>query len=269
MQRRLPTSYLLAAALAGLGPSALGQAALAADPQQLVRLLETRRCSGCKLQDADLVHADLRDANLSRAQLQRANLSGARLDGAKLQGADLSFTSLAGASLRGADLRGALLEGTDLRQADLSGAVVDGQALARSHWQRAIGIDRTQQGYAELHNAGVTSASEGRYPEAEQFFGEAIRKVPNAAISWVARGITRTEQGKLQLAAQDFNYAATLYEQAGDTAQSKDLKQASQKLLEPDNKSKGGNGLGSQLVSGAMAAFQLLAPIAAKAMTGF
>jgi len=268
MLRRLPLPLLLAAALSGLGPALSGQAALAGDDQQLLRLLETRQCRGCRLQDADLVHANLRDADLTRAQLQRANLSSAQLDGAKLKGANLSFTSLAGASLRGADLRGALLDGTDLRQADLSGALLDSQALVRSHWQRATGVDRSQQSYAELHNAGVTSATEGRYPEAEQFFGEAIRKEPGAAISWVARGIARSELGQIQLAAQDFNYAANLYELAGDTVQAKELKQASQKLLEPDKKGKGGNGLGSQLVGGAMAAFQLLAPIAAKALVG-
>jgi uncharacterized protein YjbI with pentapeptide repeats len=99
----------------------------------LIRLLESKDCKSCKLQDADLVHADLRDADLSQAQLQRANLGQARLDGAQLSGANLTFTSLTGASLRGADLRGARLEGTDLRQADLSGALLDPGALSRSH----------------------------------------------------------------------------------------------------------------------------------------
>jgi tetratricopeptide (TPR) repeat protein len=264
MQRRLPIAYLLAAALVGLGP-----AALAANPQQLMRLLETRRCSGCKLQDADLVHADLRDANLSRAQLQRANLSGARLDGAKLQGADLSFTSLAGASLRGADLRGALLEGTDVREADLSGALLDPKALARAHWEKAIGIQLSAQSYAELHNAGVESANKGRFPEAERHFGDAIRKQPNAGISWVARGISRTEQGKTTEASQDFAYAASLYEQAGDQEKALQLRQASQKLLEPTKKKDSGNGFASQLFGGVIGLAQFLAPIAAKGLMAF
>ena len=171
----------------------------------LIRLLESKNCRSCKLQDADLVHADLRDADLRQAQLQRANLGKARLDGAQLSGANLSFTSLTGASLRGADLRGARLEGTDLRQADLSGALLDPGALSRSHWQRATGIESIQLSYGELHNAGAEAAQQGRYPEAEQFFGEAIRKEPSAAISWVARGICSIEQGKTALAASDFN----------------------------------------------------------------
>lgn len=261
LQRLLPLTLLLP----------LASPVVAAEPQQLIQLLEHRRCRNCKLQDADLVHADLRDAQLSGAQLQRANLSGAQLDGADLRGANLSFTSLEGASLRGADLRGSRLDGTDLRRADLSGAQLDPQALSRSHWQQARGIDPSQQSYAELHNAGVAAAQQGRHPEAEQFFGEAIRRQPDAAISWVARGISRSEQGNTQLAAQDLNHAASLYRQAGDLAKAGELEKASKQLTTPAKQAKGGNGMGSQLAVGAMAAFQFLAPIAAKAFlpTGF
>jgi tetratricopeptide (TPR) repeat protein len=256
----LPLS--LGAALIALGSAA----AHSAQQDQVIRLLEQRRCSQCQLQDADLVHADLRDAQLQGAQLQRANLSGSRLDGADLRGANLSFTSLEGASLRGADLRGSQLLGTDLRRADLSGARLDPRALGRSHWQGAQGIASSQQGYAELHNAGVSAAQQGRYPEAEARFSEAIQQQPEAAISWVARGISRSEQGQSQWAAQDFRYAALLYRQAGDKAQAQALEKAADQLLEPRKASKGGNGLGSGLMGGAMAALQFLAPIAAKAL---
>jgi tetratricopeptide (TPR) repeat protein len=233
----------------------------------VLRLLERHGCPGCALQDADLVHDDLRDANLRQAKLQRANLSGAQLDGANLNGADLSFTSLAGASLRGTDLRGALLQGTDLREADLTGALVDRQGLAQSHWQQARGLDISQLGYAALHNAGVAEANQGRYPQAEQFFGEAIRQLPDAAISWIARGIARSEQGKTTLAAQDFAYAGALYERMGDPLDAAELRKASVLLLEdPKAPKKTGNGMGSQLMGGALAAFQFLAPLAAKAL---
>ena len=187
----------------------------AGSTEDLMRLLQTRRCGGCRLQDADLVHADLRDADLSGASLQRANLSRARLDGARLEGADLSFTSLQGASLRGADLRGARLEGTDLRQSDLSGALLDPGSLSRSHWEQARGMDPELLGYAELHNAGVDAAVAGRHPEAERLFGEAIQKQPEAAISWMARGLSRSQQGRTGEAAQDLRYAARLYEEGG------------------------------------------------------
>jgi tetratricopeptide (TPR) repeat protein len=233
----------------------------------VVRLLDRRGCPGCALQDADLVRADLQGANLRQAKLQRANLSGAQLDGANLTGADLSFTSLAGASLRGTDLRGALLLGTDLREANLAGALLDRNGLAQSHWQQARGLELSQLGYSALHNAGVAEANQGRYPQAEQFFGEAIRQLPDAAISWIARGIARTEQGKTSLAAQDFNYASVLYARMGDPIEAEQLKKASQLLLEdPKAPKKSGNGIGSQLVGGALAAFQFLAPLAAKAL---
>ena len=233
----------------------------------LIRLLESKNCRSCKLQDADLVHADLRDADLRQAQLQRANLGQARLDGAQLSGANLSFTSLAGASLRGADLRGARLEGTDLRQADLSGALLDPGALSRSHWQRATGIESIQLSYGELHNAGAEAAQQGRYPEAEQFFGEAIRKEPSAAISWVARGICRSEQGKKGLAASDFNYAASLYAQRGEVEQAEQLKLAAEKVAKaPESNTEAGNGVGSAAFSGILSAFQFLAPLAIKGL---
>ena len=241
---------------------------LAAETQQLLRLLETRQCTGCRLQDADLVQADLRDGNLSRAQLQRANLSGARLDGVNLRGANLSFTAMQGASLRGADLRGATLLGTDLRRSDLNGALLDPGALSQSHWNQAKGVSPASQSYAELHNAGVAAFQLGRQPEAEGFFGEAIRKQPEAGISWVARGLSRLEQGKTDLAGQDLTYAASLYEQAGDDDKAAQLRKLAKGLIEDPKSSKGGNGAGSQLVQGAMSAFQALAPLAIKVFAG-
>jgi uncharacterized protein YjbI with pentapeptide repeats len=230
----------------------------------LMRLLNQRNCPRCKLQDADLVHADLRDADLRGAKLQRANLGQARLDGASLQGADLRFTSLQGASLRGADLRGANLEGTDLRQSDLSGAQLDPGGLARSYWQDARGVGPAVLSYPELHNAGVTAALEGRHPQAEQLFSEAIRLQPEAAISWVARGLSRTEQGKTELAAQDLSYAAVLYGQAGEEAQAKQLTEVAAALMKPRKKADHGSGMGGQMLSGAAGFAQALAPLAMK-----
>ena len=251
-----------ATVLAGL----LGAPALAASQEALLKLLDTRRCPGCRLQDADLVHADLRDADLRKAQLQRANLSRARLDGANLQGADLRFIGLQGASLRGANLQGAWLDGADLREADLSGALLDSGALTRTHWDQAIGIDPSVAfGYAELHNAGVDAARAGRYRDAERFFDLAIRKQPLAAVSWLARGICRTEQGNLTLAASDLTYAASLYDQAGELETATEIKQSVAKFNEMPSGPKGGNGKGMEAMSGALAAFKVLAPIAAKA----
>ena len=243
----------------------IGGAAAAASPEAVVRLLDQKRCKGCALQQADLVQAQLSQADLRHAQLQRANLSGAMLDGANLNGADLSYTSLHGASLRGADLRGSQLLGSDLRESDLQGALLDSGALSRAHWQGAKGLDSIALSYAELHNAGASAAQAGRYPEAETWFNEAIRRNPEAAISWLARGLSRTEQGKKVLAAQDLAYAGQLYGAMGDAPLAAELKQASQALLEKPKGVKPGNGAGSALLGGAASAFKALAPIAIKA----
>ncbi|MEB3184761.1 MAG: pentapeptide repeat-containing protein [Cyanobacteriota bacterium] len=243
---------------------AMATPAIAADAA-LIQLLEKRSCPRCNLADADLVHADLRDANLQGSALQRANLSQARLDGARLNGADLSFTSLLGATLRGADLRGARLEGTDLRQADLNGALLDPGALSRSHWQQARGLPTSQLSYTDLHNAGVEAAQAGRFPEAERWFSDAIRRKPEAAISWVARGISRGEQGNAPLAAADLSYAASLYRLRGEDGPAQQLELAANALRQPGQRPRGGNGMGSQMLGGALTALKLLAPLAAKA----
>ena len=252
-------------------PLALTTAPLAwsADANDLVRVLKSGYCARCRLSDADLVHADLRDAELQGAQLQRANFGQARLDGANLKGADLRFTSLNGASLRGADLRGSNLYGTDLRNSDLRGAKLDPGALEQSHWQGAQGIKAGIRSHAALHNAGVDAAAAGRWSQAEQLFGEAIRIQPDEPLSWVARGISRSEQTKDDLAASDFRYAASIYESRGSEDWADQLRVGAnlvQNRRFETNESKGGRGMGGQFLQGAMAGLRMLALIAAKAL---
>lgn len=246
----------------------LHPAAFAADANHVIRVLQGNGCPNCQLSDADLVHADLRDANLSHTKLQRANLGQARLDGADLTHADLSFTSLNGASLRGADLRGSRLYGTDLRGADLSGAKIDPSALEQSHWQGAKGIVDGARSHAGLHNAGVDAAQAGRWPAAETLFSAVIQSDPEEPLSWVARGLSRGEQGKADLAASDLAHAGRLFEQQGDAVKAEQLLQASKKVYaEPDQPGgQAGNGMGSMLLSGAISTAQALAPIAIKAL---
>ncbi|MFN9631184.1 MAG: pentapeptide repeat-containing protein [Cyanobacteriota bacterium] len=261
--RGWPASVMaLATALVVVGP-APGIRALEAD---LMRLLERRQCPSCRLQDADLVWADLRDANLTGAHLQRANLGQARLDGAILRGADLRFTSLQGASLRGADLRGAQLLGADLRQSDLSGAQLDPGALESSHWEGAVGLDPGGLSHASLHNAGVAAALGGRQPEAERLFGEALRQNPQAAITWLARGVTRADQGKLEEARQDLDYAAVLYERQGDKAEAQRIQEAARQVGAAPAKRQAGNGMGGALLDGAVGLAKMLAPLAPLAL---
>ena len=238
----------------------------------LLQLLQERSCRECRLADADLVHADLRDTDLHEAQLMRANLSRARLDGADLNGADLSFTSLRGASLRGADLRGSRLYGTDLREADLSGAQLDADALEEAHWQGARGIAAGSRSHAALHNGGVEAFLAGDWSSAETLFGEAIRSKPQEPLSWVARGISRSEQAKDDLAAADFNYAASLYQQQGHATWAEQLDAAADAIGQrrfEDNSTNEGRGIGNELLGGAISGLRMIAPLAAKALMPF
>lgn len=237
--------------------------------EALIKVLHERSCEGCRLADADLVHADLRDANLRNAKLMRANLGQAQLDGADLSHADLSFTSLRGASLRGADLTGSRLYGTDLRDADLSGARLSPQALEEAHWQGAQGIATGSRSHAALHNAGVAAFQAGRWPDAEQLFSDAIRSDPAEPLSWMARGISRSEQAKDDLAASDFRYAASLYRAQGSKDWASQLTAAAESVNKrrfERNAANEGKGMGGQLLQGAMAGLRMLAPIAAKAL---
>ena len=243
----------------------LGSPAAAADLLDLQQLLEHGHCAGCQLQDADLVHAELKQADLRGARLSGANLSRASLRQADLTGADLRQAVLLGADLSGADLRGANLAGSDLRQADLSGAQLDREALSHSHWEGAQGIPSSASSYADLHNRGVDAAIKGKHPEAEQRFSDAIRRRPEAAISWLARGIARGEQGRELQAAADLNQAARLYRQGGEETLADELDEAADKLREAPKRQKG-NGWGSAVLGGAAGVLKQLAPYALKVM---
>lgn len=241
----------------------------AEDSADLIRLLQSRQCPNCRLADADLVHANLRDADLQGARLQRANLGQARLDGADLSGADLSFTSLRGASLRGANLEGARLYGTDLRESDLSGVRLDQNALEEAHWQGAQGIASGVQSHASLHNAGVEAAQAGRWQNAEDLFGEAIKQEPTQSLSWIARGIARAQLVKDDLAAADFRYAASLLQQNGNQAWAEQLQAAANNVSQRrhhQDSPPASNGIGSGFLSGMLGTMRMLAPLAIKAL---
>ena len=258
---RRSTALLLGAFMSSSTP------ALGADAIDIHQLLTTRICQNCHLADADLVHADLRDADLSGANLRHANLSQVNLDGANLRNSDLSFTSLRGASIRGADLRGSRLYGTDLGNADLSGAKLDPQALNESHWQGAQGIASGIRSHAALHNAGVEAALHQRWREAEHLFSLAVSKKPTEPLSWLARGISRGELGKINEAANDLDYAGTLFTQEGDLAKAEQLQTASKRLRQEINPIEDrGNGIGSTVLGGTLSLMKNLAPVALRAL---
>ena len=247
----------LAIGLLGLSSAAFAM------PSDLMQLLESGDCPGCELERVDLVHGQLQGANLKGANLRDGNFSRADLRRADLRNANLEFTSLQGANLQGSDLRGARLYGTDLRGADLRGAKLDANQLASSHSEGAEGIPPTALDYASIHNEGVRLAKSGRHPDAEKQFSQAINKRPEAAISWLARGLTRQEQGRYQEAAADLGYAAKIYNETGAKDLAKELKKASEALTKGKPRVKG-NGLGSKAISGAWKLMQTMAPMALK-----
>ena len=86
-------------------------------------------------------------------------------------------------------------------------------------------------------------------------------------MSWVARGLSRGEQGKEELASRDFIYAGQLFAGQGDIVKAKQLNEASQAIYDISFKSSptDGNGLGSALLNGVLSTAQKLAPILIKA----
>ncbi|MGF1495172.1 MAG: pentapeptide repeat-containing protein [Microcoleaceae cyanobacterium] len=161
--------------LAAVVPVLLGSTpAVAENPADLKKLLETGACAGCNLSGADL-----RDTHLIGADLRGANLFGADLENANLEGADLKGANLTAANLTGAFLNSAELENVNLSQANLTdanliqarltdtnlaGANLTGTSLiARS----TEGVQRLPQGSAR--GLTDTELSIGRDPDKATF----------------------------------------------------------------------------------------------------
>jgi hypothetical protein len=86
-------------------------------------------------------------------------------------------------------------------------------------------------------------------------------------LSWVARGLSRGEQGKHDLAGRDLAHAGLLFEQQDDPIKADQLKQASIRVHEPAAaNAPAGNGLGSAVLGSMLSTVQALAPIALKAL---
>jgi hypothetical protein len=110
----------------------------------------------------------------------------------------------------------------------------------------------------------VEASLAGNPPEAERLFGEAIVMRPDAALSWLARGIARNDQGKTDLAAADFRYASSLYAQQGDEVTAKKVTEAADLMEKPGKGNKKGGGQGLRMMEGVTGVVQGLLPIALK-----
>lgn len=103
---------------------------IAADPVNIAKLKQTKKCNKCDLRGAKLNGANLQGVEMWYADLRGANLIGANLRGADLLGADLRGTKLTGANLSRANLLNAKLNGASLKNANLNGAEL-GDAILR------------------------------------------------------------------------------------------------------------------------------------------
>lgn len=100
---------------------------------EVKKLLETKICSDCNLNKADL-----HDANLNNADLHGANLSEAILTGAKLRNAILRDANLQKANLLDADLSEARLDNANLEEASLVSAVFIKAHLQSTSFKNAV-----------------------------------------------------------------------------------------------------------------------------------
>jgi hypothetical protein len=117
-----------------LVPFGLTLPVTAANPAHLRQLLDTNRCPGCDLRDAQLEGVSLRGADLSEANLQGANLRNADLRYANFRSANLSEAILIAADLEAANFSQANLREVDIRGANLKDAVLTGANTCG--WQR-------------------------------------------------------------------------------------------------------------------------------------
>ena len=86
-------------------------------------------------------------------------------------------------------------------------------------------------------------------------------------MSWIARGLSRGQQGNETKAAQDLLHAADLLDRQGAPEESEQIRQAVAKLqTDESDGSKSGNGLGSALLGGALSTVSALAPLALKTL---
>lgn len=132
--------------------------AIAANPDQIQRLLKTNQCPRCDLRSANLENANLFGANLVGADLSGANLTGVNLGSANLTDADLT-----GARLDNAYLYLATLENTNFNQASLENAYLKDAILQDTRFSnanlRGVNLSRTNLVGIDLKGVDLSNAN--------------------------------------------------------------------------------------------------------------
>jgi uncharacterized protein YjbI with pentapeptide repeats len=146
----------IAMAIGVMATASLALPAVAAQPADIQRLMQSGACPGC-----DLAGADLSDTHLIGADLREANLQGANLSGANLEGADLTGADLRGAQMVKTYLTNASLNRSNLAQANLTGAIAfyaDTRGANLSHLTIAG---------AQIYGSGISIGGDEPLPEEE------------------------------------------------------------------------------------------------------
>jgi tetratricopeptide (TPR) repeat protein len=226
-------STLLALALISCGYS---QGAIAENIEHVNRALSTNQCQKCDLSGAGLVFAKLNGVNLSNSNLREVNLSradlsyailknvdfrgasllGANLNGADLSGANLSNVDLSGVNFSNANLQGATFAGSDLRRAYFGGADLTGANFNNTFLRGAIGIPVTAIKAEEYYSWATDEDKRGNHKLAIEYFNKAVTVEPKFAIGYMGRAVSLKQIGDVELAIQDADRAAGLFEAQGD-----------------------------------------------------
>ena len=92
-----------------------------------------------------------------------------------------------------------------------------------------------------------------------------IEANPDQALSWIARGLSRGQQG---YEARQSGFAVADSDLQGALEQSEQLRKAVSKLRDRDSKETAyGNGIGSALLGGALSTLEALAPLALQTLS--
>jgi uncharacterized protein YjbI with pentapeptide repeats len=206
----VPTSSIIALTLTA--------PAMAENLADLSKLLSTRSCQQCDLNNAGLAMANLTGADLRGANLVNANLSQANLSGADLSGANLTGASLYGANLQGANLSAAIVNNTDLRLSYLYNANFTGTNLNTSYLQGATGIPANAATAEQFYTWGVYEIQNRNYKLGMEHFNQSLNINPEFAPAYLARALAYYRLGNESAATADAEKAAALFQAQGDAS---------------------------------------------------
>jgi len=196
------------------------------------RLIDTRKCDHCNLQEIDFHGLDLRGVSLRGADLSRSAFRGTNLAGAHAERALFNSAQMAGvvlegaflsqavfendgpipfdtgfyppvdlsgrANLRGADLTGAQMVGVNLTDADLTDARLPGADLRKADLTRAKLVGAKMQGAVLTEAIGDGAVLSGAKMGGVNLQGAVLKGAHLDGTDLTAAVLSRTPDGKLE-----------------------------------------------------------------------